>query len=143
MKYLSVGFFILLIGIVPIDGQVGPWTSILSQDIPQLIIWLNGSNLSVILNTTPAIVQQILFGYQQKAYFGINYEILARVKLGNKDKVCHIKANRPDKGNVHVSSAKCFDCKTSYSSSSSTSSCSSRHKHKHKLKPKCKKPKSK
>lgn len=135
MKYLSVGFSILLIGIVHIDGQVGPWTSISSQDFPQLIIWLNSSNLSVVLNLSPAIVQQILFGYQQKAYFGINYEILARVK---KNKVCFIKANRPDKGQLHVSSAKCFECKTSYSSSSSTSSCSSKHKHKHKLKPKSK-----
>lgn len=125
IKYLPVALFFVLIGIS--DAQVGPWDPILPQDYPQLIIWLNSSNLGTILNINPAIVQQILFGYQYKAFFGINYDMLTMVKLGKKlQKMCRITANRPDKGKLQVTSAECYDCVPSKSCSSSKS----KHKHK-------------
>lgn len=132
----SIAFFFLLIGIACIEAQVGPWYQTPSSDIPQLIIWLNGSNLSAMLNTVPVFVLQIITSFQRHAYFGIDYVIWAVLQLGKskKKRICHIDANRPDKGKLQVHFVKCYDFKPAEHSSTSCTSSSKKKTKKTKAK---------
>lgn len=137
VKHFPVSVLVVLTGIACINGQVpGGWYITLVQDYPQLIYWIDNSNVGVILNAIPTTAQQILSSFQQVVGLGTNYDIWFSAKVGKKKKkqVCHIKAfKHVQKLYLEVKSAKCY-CKSKHHGSS-TSSCSSKSKSsKHKSK---------
>lgn len=137
VKHFPVAVLVVLAGIACINGQVpGGWYVTLVQDYPQLIYWINNSNIGVILNAIPTTAQQILSSFQQVVGLGTNYDIWLIAKVGNtkKKQVCHIKAFKNVQHlYLEIKSAKCY-CKSKHHGSS-TSSCSSKSKRsKHKSK---------